>query len=133
MCLILKAEEGVEQLAWGMTKILAGLKGKVVEIGIYATFKYPALNQTSHINVCTDSTNSKNLELYNIMAEHDIAGFPLTYCLLLTATALHVQKRQKALHAWASCLREKYGITPRFMHTDKDMVEIGILCVIHGS
>lgn len=57
----IKAEEGVEQLAWGMTKILAGLKGKVVEIGIYAMFKYPALNQTSHINVRTDSTNSKTL------------------------------------------------------------------------
>jgi len=38
-----------------------------------------------------------------------------------------VHKRRKALHAWASCLREKYGITPRFAHTDKDMAEIGML------
>lgn len=42
----INAEEGVEQLAWGMKKILAGLKGKVVEIGVDATCEYPALNQT---------------------------------------------------------------------------------------
>lgn len=62
-----------------------------------------------------------------MMAEHDNAGFPLTYCLLSTATALHVHKRRNALHAWAKCLREKYGVTPRFAHTDKDMAEIGML------
>ena len=31
-----------------------------------------------------DNTNSKNLELYSIMAEHDNAGFPVSYCLLST-------------------------------------------------
>jgi hypothetical protein len=36
--------------------------------------------------------------------------------------------QQKALHKWAKCLWEKYGVTPRFAHTDKDMAEIGMLC-----
>jgi hypothetical protein len=35
--------EGVEQLAWGMKKILESLKGKVVEIGI------DAMCELSHI------------------------------------------------------------------------------------
>jgi hypothetical protein len=76
-----KANVGVEQLAWGLKKILAGLKGKVVEIGVDATCEYPA--------------------------EYDNAGFPLSYCLLSTAMALHVHKRWKALNAWAKCLWEK--------------------------
>ena len=33
----IEVAEGVEQLAWGMKKILESLKGKVVEIGIDAT------------------------------------------------------------------------------------------------
>jgi hypothetical protein len=61
------------------------------------------------------------------MAEHDNAGFPLSYCLLSTATALHVHKRWKALDAWVKCLHEKYGIIPKFAHTDRDMTEIGML------
>jgi hypothetical protein len=61
------------------------------------------------------------------MAEHDNAGFPLSYCLLSTATALHVHKRRKALNAWAKCLQEKYGVIPKFAHTDKDMAEIGMI------
>src|SRR5258708_36405260 len=61
------------------------------------------------------------------MAEHDNTGFPLSYCLLLTVTALHVHKRNKALNAWAKCLCEKYGVIPRFVHTDKDMAEIRMI------
>lgn len=61
------------------------------------------------------------------MAEHDNAGFPLTYCLLSTATAIDNQKRLKALVAWTTCLQQKYGIDPIFTHVDKDMAEIGCL------
>ena len=61
------------------------------------------------------------------MAEYDNAGFPLTYCLLSTATAIDHQKRMKALVAWTKCLRDKYGIKPIFAHVDKDMAEIGCL------
>ena len=75
----------------------------------------------------TVSTNSKNLELYSIMAEHDGASFPLGYCLLLTASTIHVHKRQNALLAWADCLCDQYGIIPKFGHTNKDMAEIGML------
>jgi len=75
----------------------------------------------------TDNTNSKHLELYSIMAEYDNAGFPLSYCLLSTATAIDQQKRTKALAAWATCLRDIYGLSPVFAHVDKDMAEIGSL------
>jgi hypothetical protein len=61
------------------------------------------------------------------MAEYDNSGFPLTYCLLSTATAIDHQKRIKALAAWTKCLRDKYGINPIFAHVDKDMAEIGCL------
>jgi hypothetical protein len=74
-----------------------------------------------------DNTNSKNLELYSVMAEHDNAGFPLAYCMLSTATSLEIGKRKKALTRWVEKLRDTYGIRPRFAHTDKDMGEIGML------
>ena len=57
------------------------------------------------------------------MGEHDNTGFPLTYCLLSTATAIDQGKHTKALSAWAKCLRDKYGIEPKFIHVDKDMAE----------
>jgi hypothetical protein len=72
-----------------------------------------------------DNTNSKHLELYSIMAEHDNAGFPLSYCLLSTASAIDQGKRLEALAAWGRCLRDQYRINPVFMHVDKDMAEIG--------
>lgn len=72
-----------------------------------------------------DNTNSKHLELYSIMGEYDNAGFLMTYCLLSTATAIDLGKRKLAIAAWARCLRDKYGVKPVFIHTDKDMGEIG--------
>lgn len=61
------------------------------------------------------------------MAEYDNAGFPLSYCLLSTATSMEIGKRTKALTAWATCVRDKYGIEPEFAHVDKDMAEIAML------
>lgn len=75
----------------------------------------------------TDNTNSKHLELYSVMAEHDNAGFPLSYCLLSTATAIDQRKRTKALTAWAKCLKNNYSVNPTFVHVDKDMAEIGMV------
>src|SRR5882724_3238254 len=121
--------EGVKQLAWGMKKILEGLRGQVVEIGIDATCECPKLDKwLVRTEIYVDSTNSKNLELYSVMAEHDNAGFPLSYCLLSTAMALHIHKRWNALNAWAKHLCEKYGVIPKFAHTDKDRVEISMIC-----
>jgi hypothetical protein len=37
--------DGVEQLCWGMKKIIGPLKGKVVEIGIDATCGYIVLHK----------------------------------------------------------------------------------------
>lgn len=62
------------------------------------------------------------------MAKHDNAGFPLLYCLLLTAMALHIQKRQNALTTWARHLCEIYDVVSKFAHTNKDMAKIGIIC-----
>ncbi|KAH8985840.1 hypothetical protein EDB86DRAFT_2832929 [Lactarius hatsudake] len=47
--------EGVEQVAWVMKKIISPLQGKIVEVGIDATY----------------NTNSMHLELYAILGEHD--------------------------------------------------------------
>jgi hypothetical protein len=75
----------------------------------------------------TDNTNPKYLELYSIMGKHDNAGFPLSYCLLSTASAVNIGKRTKALTSWADCLCDTYGVIPVFAHVDKDMAEIGML------
>ncbi|KAF8229248.1 hypothetical protein L208DRAFT_1200603, partial [Tricholoma matsutake] len=75
----------------------------------------------------TDNTNSKHLELYSIMSEYDNAGFPMTYCLLSTATANDLGKWKLVTAAWSRCLHNKYGVKPVFIHTDKDMGKIGTL------
>ncbi|KAF7333854.1 SWIM-type domain-containing protein [Mycena venus] len=103
--------EGVEQVAWVMKKIMEPLRGKVVEIGLDATY----------------GTNSKHLELYTVLGEYDNAGFPLSYCLLSTADSIDIGKRKAALEAWAQILRDKYGVIPVFVHVDKDMAEIGMI------
>ena len=59
------------------------------------------------------------------MGEFNNAGFPLSYCLLSTATAIDQRKRTKALAAWAQCVHDKYSLNSVFIHTDKDMAEIG--------
>ncbi|KAJ7654535.1 hypothetical protein DFH06DRAFT_1092784 [Mycena polygramma] len=103
--------EGVEMLCWGMKKTAEPLRGKVVEIGVDATY----------------NMNSKHLELYSIMGEHNGAGFPLSYLLLSTATSIDQGKRTKALTAWAKCLRDAYGVEAEFSHVNQDMAEIGML------
>ncbi|EGN95293.1 hypothetical protein SERLA73DRAFT_77309 [Serpula lacrymans var. lacrymans S7.3] len=107
----IKVADGVEQLCWGMKKIAQRLKGKVVEIGIDATY----------------NTNSKNLKLYSVLGEYDNAGFSLSYCVISTASALDIGKRKVALTAWVKCLRDTYGVVPIFTHVNKDMAKIGML------
>ncbi|KAF5324215.1 hypothetical protein D9619_011369 [Psilocybe cf. subviscida] len=109
--------EKVEAVAWGMKKIAGPLGDGIMEIGMDATY----------------DTNSKHLELYSIMAEHDNAGFPISYCLLTTATAIDVGKRKKALTAWAQCVHDKYNIHPVFTHVDKDLGEIAALRAVWKS
>jgi hypothetical protein len=58
------------------------------------------------------------------MAEHDGAGYPLSYCLLSTASSIEIGKRKKALEMWTTYLRDHYKIQPRFVHLDKDLAEI---------
>ncbi|KAL0574775.1 hypothetical protein V5O48_007186 [Marasmius crinis-equi] len=103
--------DGITQLAWGMKKVAQSMKGcTVVEIGIDATY----------------NTNSKRLELYGVLAEHDGAGYPLAYCLLSTASSTILGKRILALELFARQLRDRYGIRPRHYHVDKDMAEIRV-------
>jgi hypothetical protein len=119
-------EDGIEQVAWGMRKIAERLQGKVAEIGMDATCKSIEVSKgsTYKLENDPDNTNSKHLELYTVLGEYDNAGFPLSYCLLSTASSIETGKRIKALEAWATVLREKYNIIPKFVHTDKDMAEI---------
>ena len=41
------------------------------------------------------------------------------------ASSLEVKKGTKALEGWAAILHDVYSVIPRFVHTDKDMAEIG--------
>jgi hypothetical protein len=72
-----------------------------------------------------DNTNSKHLELYTILGEYNNTGFPLSYCLLTTASSLEDRKCTQVLESWGTILCDTYGLVPRFVHTDKDMAEIG--------
>lgn len=119
--------EGVEIFCFGMKKIAEPLTAKVVEIAIDATCMCFQQRLCCNLTLSPDNTNSKHLELYSIMGEHDNAGFPLSYCLLSTATSIEHGKRKKSLEAWAMCVRNKYGLNPIFKHTDKDLAEIGML------
>ncbi|KAJ3779611.1 hypothetical protein GGU10DRAFT_337877, partial [Lentinula aff. detonsa] len=101
--------DGVEMVCWGLKKINDELKGKVVEIGIDATY----------------NTNSRHLELYSMVFEYDNAGFPGTYCFLTTASAVEPGKRTKSIALWANAVKEHYGVNPCYVHLDKDMAEIG--------
>ncbi|OCH83594.1 hypothetical protein OBBRIDRAFT_742933, partial [Obba rivulosa] len=102
---IVDISDGVEQVCWGIKQIAAQLQGKIVEIGLDATY----------------NTNSRHLELYSIMAEYDIAGFPFSYCLLSTASSIDIKKRTKALRIWAEQVRDRYDIHPSFVHVNKDI------------
>lgn len=71
----LEVEEGVEQVAWVNTCVDMRLKGKIVEVVI----------------CLVDNTNNKHLELYSLMAEHDNAGFPISYCKMGGRTSRYMQ------------------------------------------
>ena len=117
----------VEQIAWAMKKIVGPLKGKIVEIGIDATCKSQLNFRSLPVDrYDLDNTNAKHLELYTVLREYDNSGFPLSYCLLSTASSIDERKRMRALGAWAVLLRDQYGVLPKFVHTDKDMAEIGM-------
>ncbi|KAF9497385.1 hypothetical protein BDN71DRAFT_1481789 [Pleurotus eryngii] len=92
-------EDGVEQICWGMKQIAWPLIGKVVEVGLDAT--------------C-------------MLAEFDNAGFPLSYCLLSTASVIEISKHTQALTRWITMLQDRYHLNPEFIHMDKDMAEISM-------
>ena len=85
--------------------------------------------QSSEVDALTiydaDNTNLRHLELYTILGEYDNTGSPLSYCLLTTASSVELRKCTQALEAWAAALHNEYRLKPRFVHTDKDMAEIG--------
>ena len=82
-------------------------------------------SETKALTSKKDNTNACHLELYTVLGEYDNAGFPLSKCLLSTASSIEDRKRTKALMAWAATLRGEYSIVLRFVHMDKDMAEIG--------
>ncbi|KIJ27755.1 hypothetical protein M422DRAFT_271044 [Sphaerobolus stellatus SS14] len=93
--------EAVQVLAWGLKYPDAKLAGKVVEVGIGATY----------------NTNAKDMELYAVIAEHDNTGIPLAYCLLMTASSICPGKRKIALESFFGALRDKYQVNPHFGDT----------------
>jgi hypothetical protein len=119
--------DGIEQLAWGMRKIAGRLRGIIAEVGIDATCKWLSVRHKRSIltSPFKDNTNSKHLELYTVLAENDNAGFPVSYCLLSTASSIDSRKRRKAIEWWLRALRDKYELHPPFIHVDKDFAEIG--------
>jgi hypothetical protein len=119
--------EGVEILCWGMRNIAGQLKGKIVEIALDATCKEHTFSMNGHLPAFIDNTNARNLELYCILGEYDNAGWPISYCLLSTASSIEIGKRKSALTAWAACVRDNYSVYPEFAHVDKDMAEIAAL------
>lgn len=123
----LEVEEGVEQVAWVNTCVDMRLKGKIVEVAIDATCECKRLGVAYTLLIClVDNTNNKHLELYSLMAEHDNAGFPISYCLLSTEFVITHGKRKQALTKWAAALRDTCNIHPEFVHTDKDMAEVSM-------
>lgn len=60
------------------------------------------------------------------MTEHDGAGFPLSYCLLNSASSISPGKQKKTLTAWENMLQDMYRIYPVFIHFNKDMAEISM-------
>ncbi|KAI5989692.1 hypothetical protein EDD15DRAFT_2171139, partial [Pisolithus albus] len=79
--------DGIEQLCWGMTAIAHWLSGKVVEIAL-KLMKHGICRGSSNMSI--DNTNARNLKLYSMLGEYDNAGFPLSYCLLSTATSIEI-------------------------------------------
>lgn len=58
------------------------------------------------------------------MAEQDNSGVPIAYMLLSTASSIVAEKRILALTSFLQCIRDRYKLQPRFVHTDKDTAEI---------
>jgi hypothetical protein len=128
--------EGVEIMCWGLKNVAQPLKehAEMAEVALDATCE----NKTYLIHIVNlppliDNTNSRNLELYCILTEHDNAGFPILYCFLSTASSIEIGKRKIALTAWVQCVRDAYGVNPDFAHVDKDMAEIAALRTLWGG
>jgi hypothetical protein len=58
------------------------------------------------------------------MGEVEGIGVPLGYCMMSTATSIEKDKRARALGAFLDCMKNKYGLDPQIVHTDKDAAEI---------
>ncbi|KAL0957473.1 hypothetical protein HGRIS_001266 [Hohenbuehelia grisea] len=91
----MRIAEDVTTVCWVLSRIAKRLGPKTVEVAMDATYK----------------TNTKQLESYSILAEHDNAGCPPADCFLTTATPPDDEKRTRALAQWMRRLKE----------SDKDM------------
>ena len=116
--------EGVEQIAWVMKKVLLPLSGKIVEIGIDATCEWqPSSIRNEALTRQIDNTNSRHLELYSVIGEYDNVGFPLSYCLLTTASSVDDGKRTRGrIPAAPTTFNAKPGqrIRIRFINSGSD-------------
>jgi hypothetical protein len=71
-----------------------------------------------------DNTNTEDLEMYGLLAEHDNAGLPVVYMFLSTTTSIEKNKQTRIITSFLSTIRDCYSLNPRFIHTDKDPAEI---------
>jgi hypothetical protein len=63
------------------------------------------------------------------MAEHDNAWMPVANLFLSTATSIGKQKRRRALKAFLEFGKSKYNTSPRFVHANKELAEIGAVVI----
>jgi hypothetical protein len=124
--------DGVTAIAWALPEIAERVAKKVKELAIDATctwlFSFPSFSFNAHFN--SDSTNSGDLELYGLLGEVDGFGVPLAYCLLTTASSIALMKRRDSLAAFFAAMRDRYGLDPDIVLTDKDFAEIGAVRLV---
>ncbi|KAK9489765.1 hypothetical protein V1508DRAFT_329294, partial [Lipomyces doorenjongii] len=71
----------------------------------------------------TFGTTKHGFELYAVVTEYDLVSLPLSYLLLDTRGIQENGKRGSRLTTWLMELRNA-GLTPKWVHTDKDFAEI---------
>ncbi|KAK9334213.1 hypothetical protein V1521DRAFT_458151, partial [Lipomyces starkeyi] len=85
--------------------------------------KFDRAKMTEVFIDATFGTNKHGFELYCVLTEYDLVSLPLSYLLLDTRGIQEDGKRGSRLTTWLMELRNA-GLTPKWVHTDKDFAEI---------
>lgn len=101
---------GVCGIGFSINSALRNFASITTEVGIDGTYK----------------TNKKNMELISLITEIDGVGFPLGYALLTASEEISEGAKTHAIENFLSHFKER-GISPTFVHTDKDMAEVSAI------